>query len=109
AVAENMFPIFLDIRDRLCVVIGGGPVGRRKAGAVLAADGRVRLVCLEAPAVDLASDRLDWLTEPYRPDHLNGAFLVFAAAPDPVNRQVVADAAERRLLCNVADEPSAGD
>lgn len=104
-----MFPIFLDLRDRLCVVVGGGPVGRRKAGALLAGGGRVRLVCLEPPSPELRSERLEWLTESYRTDHLHGALLAFAAATAEVNRQVVADAAERRILCNVADAPTTGD
>jgi precorrin-2 dehydrogenase/sirohydrochlorin ferrochelatase len=104
-----MYPLFLDLRDRLVVVVGGGPVGRRKCASLLAAGARVRLVCLEArPAAETAAE-LDWLCEPFRPDHLENACLAFAAAVPDINREVVAAARQRGLWVNCADDPDAGD
>ena len=85
-----MLPVFLNVTDRLAVVIGGGAVGRRKAAAVLAAGGRVRLVCLEPRPVELSDARLEWRMEAYTADHLNGAALVFAAGPAELNARIVA-------------------
>src|SRR5579872_1256721 len=82
---SGMFPLFLDLTERLAVVIGGGPVGRRKALAVLAAGGRVRLICLEQRPAEMSDPLLDWLTEPYTRAHLEGASLVFAAGPADLN------------------------
>jgi siroheme synthase-like protein len=104
-----MFPLFLKLVDRLAVVIGGGPVGRRKARALLEGGARVRLVCLEPrPGVETAA-HLEWLTEVYHPRQLAGAALVFAAATADVNRQVMADAAARGQWVNSATEPDGGD
>jgi precorrin-2 dehydrogenase/sirohydrochlorin ferrochelatase len=109
ASGTKMLPILLDLTDRLVVVIGGGPVGRRKASAVLAAGGRVRLVCLEPRPADIDAPRLEWRTEAYTPEHLSGAALVFAAGPAELNVQVVADARARGTWVNAATAPATGD
>jgi precorrin-2 dehydrogenase/sirohydrochlorin ferrochelatase len=104
-----MFPLILDLTDHLAVVIGGGPVGRRKASAVLAAGGRVRLVCREPRPPELSDPLLDWRTDAYSPEHLDGAALVFAAGPPELNARVVADARVRGVWVNAASEPEQGD
>jgi len=102
-----MLPLFLDISDRLAVVVGGGAVGQRKTRAILQAGGKVRLVALEPIA--LIGERLEWRTEPYEAHHLDGASLVFAAATPEVNHRVVTDAKARGLWVNCAHEPAAGN
>jgi precorrin-2 dehydrogenase/sirohydrochlorin ferrochelatase len=103
-----MYPLVLDLKDRLCVIVGFGSVGRRKADKVLECGGRVRVVCLEEqPAQETPG--VEWICQPYCHAHLEGASLVFAAASPEVNRQVVKDATNRKIWVNAADEPKRGD
>jgi precorrin-2 dehydrogenase/sirohydrochlorin ferrochelatase len=102
-------PIFLSTADLLALVVGGGPVGQRKMGVLLAAGATVRLVCLEPQPAGLIHLRLEWRSEPYKAEHLDGAKLVFTAATDDVNGRVQADAAARGLLVCRADDAPMGD
>jgi precorrin-2 dehydrogenase/sirohydrochlorin ferrochelatase len=100
-----VFPVTLNLAGRLAVVVGGGAVGSRKAAAALAAGAVVRVVDPVATAIGTAQ----LISEPYRPDHLTGAFLAFACATPTVNAKVVADARSRGVLVNSASDPAAGD
>jgi precorrin-2 dehydrogenase / sirohydrochlorin ferrochelatase len=93
-------PIVLDSVGLVAVVVGGGPVGQRKARMLLAADAVVRIVALEPQPRDFCHEFLRWFTEPYRPEHLDGADLVFAAATQEVNDRVERDACDHGIwLC----------
>lgn len=98
-----LFPMFLEVQGRLVVVIGGGTVGQRRARLLTAAGARVRLVCLEPAPGDWRTLATEWICAPYRPEHLDGAFLVLAAVSPSINQQVVHDSRERRILVNRAD------
>ena len=102
-----MFPLMLDLTDRLAVVVGGGAVGRRKVAALQSAGARVRVVCLEARRGEESG--VDWLTTPYEATHLEGAAIVFAAASPEVNREVIRDARSLGIWAMDAADPAAGD
>lgn len=93
---------------RLCVVVGSGPVGRRKAHALLHAGATVRVVSPAEPWNDVAGP-VQWVRENYQSGHLEGADLVFAAAFPEVNERVVADAKNAGIWVNSATEPDGGD
>jgi uroporphyrin-III C-methyltransferase/precorrin-2 dehydrogenase/sirohydrochlorin ferrochelatase len=104
----DFLPIFLDVRDRLVVVVGGGVVAHRKCEHLLKAHARVRVVAPELCA-DLAVfrdlGRIEHRPVPFSAPQLDGALLVVAATDDEaVNQQVVAAARERGLLVNVVDD-----
>lgn len=103
-------PIFMDVKGRDCLVVGGGPVAVRKAGLLLEAGARVTLVapeaCDELRALH-AAERVCWLPEGFAARHLSGRMLVIAATDDVgVNRRVYAAARTRNLPVNVADQPA---
>ncbi|PLY11788.1 MAG: siroheme synthase [Desulfuromonas sp.] len=104
------YPVQLNLKERLCVVVGGGCVGLRKAQGLLASSARVRLVEPRDAAPACALEGVERLARRFVPDDLEGALLAFAASDDPeVNRQVAAAASQRGVLCNRADDATGGD
>lgn len=104
-----MIPLLLQPALCRCLVVGGGPVGQRRATLLLEGGAAVRLVCLEPSRELPAPHLLEWLQEPYTTRHLEGMTLVVAAAPAAVNVQVAADARARGVWVNRADAPEQSD
>jgi uroporphyrin-III C-methyltransferase/precorrin-2 dehydrogenase/sirohydrochlorin ferrochelatase len=86
----DYLPIFLDVRDRIAVVVGGGVVAHRKCEHLLKAHARVRVVAPELCA-DLAVfrdlGRIEHRPVPFSAPQLDGALLVIAATDDEMNPQ----------------------
>jgi len=108
-----VYPVCLDIKNRLCVVIGGGEVALRKVQGLLAAEARVRLISprVEPELAELADEkRIDWQRKTYAPEDLAGALLVFAVTDDrAVQAEICRQAAGNGQLVNVADDPHCCD
>ena len=102
-------PIGLDLRGRICIVVGGGRVGARKTGTLIQAGARVTVVSPEATQEvwDLADQgAVLWERREYQSRDLDGAFLAVAATDDQAtNARVVQDAGERGIL--ICDSSSA--
>ncbi|MDX9709594.1 MAG: NAD(P)-dependent oxidoreductase [Trichloromonas sp.] len=104
------YPLHLDLTGRLCVVVGGGAVGRRKLAGLSRAGARVRVIDADPASVPPTDDTLEFLPRPYRDGDLEGAFLAFAATADPaVNAAVAAEARRRGIPVNRADDGSDSD
>jgi precorrin-2 dehydrogenase / sirohydrochlorin ferrochelatase len=104
-----LYPIFLDLSGRRCVVVGGGKVANRKARKLLQARARVVVISPEIGA-DLESVAVEVHRRPYREGDLDGAYLAFAATDSrEANAAVAREAKERGIPVNVADRPSDGD
>jgi uroporphyrin-III C-methyltransferase / precorrin-2 dehydrogenase / sirohydrochlorin ferrochelatase len=104
----DYLPIFVDIRERLVVVVGGGVVAYRKIEHLLKAHARVRVVAPELCA-DLAVyrdlGRIEHRPVLFSSPQLEGAQLVVAATDDEaVNDEVSRAARERGVLVNVVDD-----
>lgn len=103
------YPAFLNLRDRLCVVIGGGRVAERKVLALLEAKARVKVISpeLTQTLVELFNEKkITWEKREYREGDLEGAWLVIAATNDPeIQKKVLEEAEKRKIFCNVVDVP----
>ncbi len=104
----DYFPGFLDLRDKPCLVVGGGDVALRKARLLRAAGARLRVVAPTAgPAMRefMAAENVSFTEREFRPVDLDGRWLVVTATGKPdVDASVAAAAAERRLFCNSVDD-----
>jgi precorrin-2 dehydrogenase/sirohydrochlorin ferrochelatase len=109
----NLFPMFLKLAGRQCLVVGAGKVGEPKIAGLLATGVRIRVVAIEAsPAVRAwARERkLELELRPFRADDLDGAFLaVVATSSRTLNERVYGEAQRRGVLCNVVDVPDLCD
>jgi precorrin-2 dehydrogenase/sirohydrochlorin ferrochelatase len=99
----------LKLSGRRSLVVGGGDIGLEKVEGLLACDGDVTLVAPDAiqPLEDLAAEgSIRWERREYRPDDLEGTFMVIAATSDTeVNIGIYEDAERRAMLVNVVDVP----
>ena len=104
-----MFPIMLQLKDRSCLVVGGGGVALRKTLSLVEEDARVTVVAPEAveSLETMAADgRITLEKRPYRRGEATGYTLVFTATDSrEVNRQVYEDAHGAGIWVNAADEP----
>lgn len=105
----DFFPIFLDIKNRTSLIIGGGEVAARKVTLLLKAQGKVRVV---SPALcpdlqhSLEKGQIEYIAREYQTSDLEDAYLVIAATDSAaVNRQVSEEARARHLPVNVVDQP----
>jgi uroporphyrin-III C-methyltransferase/precorrin-2 dehydrogenase/sirohydrochlorin ferrochelatase len=100
-----VYPVFLKLRGRRVLLVGGGTVAAAKLEGLLAAGARVTVV---APDISPALQRSDVTLHQrsFEPADLDGAWWVVAAAPAEVNREVQAAAESRRLFVNAVDDPA---
>ncbi len=102
----DFLPIFMNVKGRLCLVVGGGEVAKRKAGVLLEAGAKVRVV---APEIDSSLSEqagVMSIVACFDVQHLEGVMLVIAATNDrSVNEQVSRLAHECNIPVNVVDDP----
>jgi precorrin-2 dehydrogenase / sirohydrochlorin ferrochelatase len=109
----SLFPMFLKLEGRSCLVVGAGKVAESKIRSLLMARAQVRAVAPAAtPAINAWAEAgvLAWEHKPFESSDLAGTFLVVAATSSPVVNDLVFRAAqERGVLCNVVDDPERCD
>jgi precorrin-2 dehydrogenase/sirohydrochlorin ferrochelatase len=103
------YPAYLDLRERLCVVIGGGAIAERKTLSLIEAGADVTVISpsLTPKLLDLsASGKISHLKKNFEEQDLIGAFLAIAATDSPLVNSVVARACKKKhVLVNVVAPP----
>ena len=103
------YPVHLDIKNRNCLIVGGGAVGTRKVNTLLECGAHVTVVSPDPTSqlARLASEASITLKRrAYRSDDLSGMFLVIGATDDEtLNLQISKDAERAHILCNIVDRP----
>jgi len=106
---EKLFPMFLKLSARPCLVVGAGTIAESKIASLLEAGGRVRVVAPEAiPQVRswAQSNTIEWHQRSFQPDDLEGMFLVVAATSSTeLHERIFEEATQRGVLCNIVDVP----
>jgi precorrin-2 dehydrogenase/sirohydrochlorin ferrochelatase len=105
-----LFPLFLKLAGRRCLVVGAGSIAESKIASLLASGARVRVVAPRATQrVErwARARRIVWRRGSYREADLRGAFLAIAATSSPKLHALIFRQARRRgILCNVVDDPA---
>lgn len=105
----SLFPIFLKLAGRPCIVIGAGHLAESKIESLQAANAQITVIAPEANERIhnlAAAGEIQLLQRPYIEGDLTGKFLVVAATNVPaVNRAVFHEATEKSILCNAVDDP----
>ncbi|MCF6209646.1 MAG: siroheme synthase CysG [Gammaproteobacteria bacterium] len=104
------FPMFFDISDRPCLVVGGGDVAARKVALLLRAAARVTVVSPvlgESLATRHTKLEISHLAREFDEEDLDNCTLVIAATDDEaVNRRISELCKARNLPVNVVDQPA---
>lgn len=105
----NLFPMFVRLDGRKCLVVGAGLVAEQKITGLLSAGADVQVVSPEATSGirDLASlGHLRWEARTFIPSDMDDVALVITATGNrTVNEVVFRIASARRALCNAVDDP----
>jgi len=109
----NLFPMFMKLSGKRCLVVGAGKVGEPKIGGLMDTGARIRVVAIAASdQVREWADagKIDLELRAFSSSDLDGMFLaVVATASRSLNERVYLEAQERGVLCNVVDVPDLCD
>ncbi len=109
----SLFPMFLKLEARQCLVIGAGKVAEPKIGGLLDTGARIRVVALAASSAVREWARVGKIElelRAFSAEDLDGAFLAIVATNSrSLNERVYQQAQRRGVLCNVVDVPDLCD
>lgn len=109
----SLFPMFMKLEGRQCLVVGAGKVGEPKIGGLLETGARIRVVALDAsPGVRewARAGKIELELRAFTNDDLHRAFLaVVATSSRTLNERIYHETQRLGVLCNVVDVPNLCD
>jgi precorrin-2 dehydrogenase/sirohydrochlorin ferrochelatase len=110
---NSLFPLFLKLEGRHCLVVGAGFVAESKIQSLLDAGAEIHVVAPQATAGIrrwAGAGVIVWEERAFSQDDLAGAVLVITATSSPeINEAVFQEARRRGVLCNAVDDPKRCD
>ncbi len=107
--AAQLFPMFLKLEGRLCLIVGANEELEGKIRGLLAAGAKVLVVATkpnEGIAALASSGNISWSLRKFQPEDLEGVTLVVAADEDQaINDLVFSECSLQGIPCNVVDQP----
>ncbi|MFH1097576.1 MAG: bifunctional precorrin-2 dehydrogenase/sirohydrochlorin ferrochelatase, partial [Candidatus Desantisbacteria bacterium] len=101
------YPICLDVKDKRCVIVGGGEVAARKIVFLLNCGANITVI---SPQINrevnafVQEKKIEWLICEYQEMDILGAFLVIVATNDSeLNKQISCEARDKGMLVNMVD------
>lgn len=114
-ILSNFYPVSLNLKEKLCIVVGGGRVATRRIKKLLESGAVVQVIspALKSELKDLlkANPSSSWINTPYLgKETLKNASLVFAATDNAsINEAIYADATALDIFVNVASHGDLSD
>jgi precorrin-2 dehydrogenase/sirohydrochlorin ferrochelatase len=106
---SSLFPMFMKLEGRRCLVVGAGSVGEPKIRGLIDTGARVHVIALkatEAVRIWARAGKITLALRAYAAQDLDGTFLtIVATASRTLNESIYREAQQRGVLCNVVDVP----
>ena len=106
---SSLFPMFMKLEGKRCLVVGAGTVGEPKIGGLIDTGARIHVVALQATEAVHGwanAGKIALEMRPFAETDLDGTFLaVIATASNTLNGSIYREAQRRGVLCNVVDVP----
>jgi uroporphyrin-III C-methyltransferase/precorrin-2 dehydrogenase/sirohydrochlorin ferrochelatase len=105
----SVFPAFFRVEGRITAVFGNGDEAFAKTRLLTNTQARI-VAYADAPNADyaafLAANEIEIVSQPFSPEQVSGAALVFAATGDPqADRGIVVAARAMKIPANAVDQP----
>lgn len=110
---QHLYPVCLNLHDKVCLVVGGGRVAERKIASLIDHGARVRVVSNNITARIAKwhrENQVQIAIRSFNEEDLEGVFLVFIATDNrDINGAISRICQQKGILANVADAPELCD